>query len=194
MKKNIILLLCFCLYSFPIALYAQQPTETLPHLAVKSNLLYLATSTPNLAFEVGVGDQLSISLSAGYNAWQMPKDFQIKHYLVSPELRYWTGLRFSKHFWGVHAMYASYNIGPVAMFGSLKEDSYRGDLYGGGISYGYHLLMGKRWGMEFTLGAGYLRLNYKKYRCGACDELLSLDKKNYFGPTKAGISLIYLIN
>lgn len=52
----------------------------------------------------------------------------------------------------------------------MKEYVYRGDLYGGGISYGYHWAMGDRWGMEVTVGGGYAQLSYDKYLCRDCGE------------------------
>ena len=66
-------------------------------------------------------------------------------------------------------------------------------IYGAGISYGYHWILKNRWSMEATIGAGYARLNYDKYACGKCGEKLGHNNKNYFGPTKIGLSIIYTI-
>lgn len=44
--------------------------------------------------------------------------------------------------------------------------------------------------MEATIGAGYARLDYDKYACGKCGEKLGHNNKNYFGPTKVGLSII----
>lgn len=35
--------------------------------AVKTNVLYWATTTPNLGFEVGLGEKTSLELIGGYN-------------------------------------------------------------------------------------------------------------------------------
>ena len=62
-----------------------------------------------------------------------------------------------------------------------------------GISYGYSWILGKRWNIEATIGFGYAYSNYDKYDCATCGRFKGSQDKHYFGPTKAGISLIYII-
>ena len=50
-----------------------------------------------------------------------------------------------------------------------------------------------RWNLEFNLGAGYVYLTYDKYPCVKCGTKIGSGTNNYFGVTKAAISLIYLI-
>lgn len=73
------------------------------------------------------------------------------------------------------------------------EYRYEGWGAGGGISYGYSFYLGKRWSLEANIGVGYVRLHYDKYDCVKCGEKVGTESRNYFGPTKAGISLIYII-
>ena len=47
--------------------------------------------------------------------------------------------------------------------------------------------------IEANLGIGYARLHYDKYKCQKCGEKIGTESRNYFGPTKAGISLIYYL-
>jgi hypothetical protein len=47
--------------------------------------------------------------------------------------------------------------------------------------------------MEVSLGAGYVHLGENKYDCYECDDFLGRSQKNYLGPTKAGLSLIFMI-
>ena len=101
--------------------------------------------------------------------------------------------RFEGHFIGLHGHYAHFNIGQIDFIPCMKEYVYRGNLYGGGISYGYHWAMGDRWGMEVTVGGGYAQLSYDKYLCRDCGERVGQFKRTYFGPTRAGISLIYFL-
>ena len=67
-------------------------------VAVKTNALYWATSTPNLGFEVGLAKKITLDVSGNYNPWKFGNDCQIKHWLVQPELRYWLHERFNGHF------------------------------------------------------------------------------------------------
>jgi hypothetical protein len=87
---------------------------------------------------------------------------------------------------------AGYNIGALKMFG-LEKHRYEGNLYGGGFSYGYQWVLGNHWSIEATVGVGYLYLTHGKYPCGKCESKLDNFTKNWFGPTKAGVSIIYII-
>ena len=76
---------------------------------------------------------------------------------------------------------------------STQEHRYEGWATGIGISYGYTWILGKRWNLEANIGAGYIYTKYDKYECKTCGRFKGNQKKHYFGPTKAGISLIYII-
>ena len=174
--------------------YAQvQRNETyLPKFAIKTNALYWATSTPNLGFEVGLAKKITIDVSGNYNPWKFGNDCQIKHWLVQPELRYWLCERFNGSFFGLHGHYGEMNVSNLNIFG-MGHDRYDGSLYGAGISYGYQWIISKRWSMEATVGVGYARLKYDKYARGDGGEKLGHNTRNYFGPTKIGLSFIYVI-
>lgn len=173
---------------------AQETVEKLytPHVAVKTNILYLATTTPNLGFEVGLSKKLTLDVSGNYNFWEFKNDKKIKHWLVQPELRYWLCERFNGHFFGIHGHYAEFNVEGFKMLG-LRNKRYQGNLYGGGISYGYHWILSNHWSIEATVGVGYAHIDYDKYQCHDCGAKLKSDTKNYWGPTKAGLNLIYII-
>lgn len=164
----------------------------LPKFAIKTNALYWATTTPNLGLEVALAKKLTLDVSGNYNPWKFSDDKKLKHWLVQPELRYWLCERFNGSFFGLHGHYAEYNVSNLDLFG-MGDYRYEGNLYGAGISYGYHWILKHRWSMEATIGAGYARLKYDKYDCGNCGEKLGHKTKNYFGPTKIGLSIIYTI-
>ena len=118
-------------------------------IAVKTNLLYWATSTPNIGFEFGLGKRTTLDLVGGYNPWTLNKDDnkKIKHWMVMPEFRYWLCERFNGHFFGIHTGFAEYNISGVRIpfqNKSTQEHRYEGWATGIGISYGYTWILGKR--------------------------------------------------
>lgn len=160
-------------------------------IGVKSNVLYDMTTTLNLGLEIGLAPKWSFELPINYNPWEFSKDRKLKHWLVQPEARYWLCERFNGHFFGLHGIAGGYNVGGIKI-GSLKEHRYEGELYGGGISYGYQWILSKRWSIEATLGVGYVYLDYAKFPCGECATKIGDYTKNYFGPTKAGVSIIYI--
>ncbi len=163
---------------------------------VKSNVLYDATTTFNLGVEVGLAKKWSLDVSGNYNPWEFSDNRQIKHWMVQPELRWWTCERFNGSFFALHGMYAEYNAGgfklPFGWEKSFRDHRYDGHLWGVGIGYGYQWILSNHWGLEAEIGVGYARLHYDKYPRG-CSEKLDTKNKNYFGPTKIALSFIYLI-
>ena len=164
--------------------------------AVKTNLLYDATATVNLGVEAAISEQWTMDLSGNYNAWTLDEDVRYKHWLVQPEVRYWLCDKFNGHFFGVHGMIGNYHTTgidlPLSVFDDTDKYRYKGNFYGGGISYGYQFILGRHWNLEATLGIGYARVDYKKYECKECGDMVEKSKKNYFGPTKAALNLVYL--
>lgn len=178
------------------ALYKERPARSASRpsrFAAKTNLLHDLTSSPNLGIEWRMGKQLTLDLSVTYNPWKYQEMKKFNVIGVQPELRYWTLEPFNKHFWGLHATYANFNVVGVGPGSYMKDHLLKGNLYGGGISYGYHWVLSPRWAMEATLGVGYLHLEYDESECKGCEKYISKRHKNYFGPTKAGVSLIYMI-
>lgn len=183
---------------FSTSIYGQK-------VAVKTNLLYDATSTLNLGFEFGLSKKWTLDVSGNYNPWEFGENRKMKHWMVQPEMRYWLCEKFNGHFFGLHAHGAQYNWGGMLpwgfkngkMFGienrNIMEHRYEGWLVGTGLSYGYQWILGKRWSLEASLGIGYAYLDYAKYKCEKCGEKIGNGHKNYFGPTKAAVSIIYII-
>ena len=108
------------------------------------------------------------------------------------ELRYWLCERFYGHFFGLHAHYAEANVSNLNILG-LGHERYQGNIYGAGISYGYQWILNKHWSMEAEIGVGYARIDYDKYNCGKCGSKLDSGHKNYIGPTKVALNIIYVI-
>lgn len=192
MKTIKFLLLAVLMLTCAIGMHGQEKNYYMPKFAIKTNALYWATTTANLGFEVGLSKKLTLDVSGNYNPWEFSNNKQIKHWLVQPELRYWLCERFYGHFFGLHAHYAEANVSNLNIFG-LGDYRYQGNIYGAGISYGYQWILNKRWSMEATVGVGYARLNFDKYNRGTCGSKISKEHKNYFGPTKIALSIIYVI-
>ena len=185
MQKNLILTLLLML--FVVSLRAQQT-------ALETNVLFWATSTPNAGVEVGITNHLSLDIFGAYNAWKFKNDMKLNLYLIQPELRYWPCQKFEGHFFGVHGHFGHYNIGQIPFISGMKEYVYRGDLYGGGVSYGYHWAFGDRWGVEAFIGAGYTYLQYDKLYCAECAEPRGRYTRSFIGPTRVGVSIIYFLH
>lgn len=68
--------------------------------------------------------------------------------------------------------------------------------WGIGLSYGYAMPLGKneRWGVEFTIGLGYMNIVYDVYEGVHNGKYLRTEKMNYVGPTRLGVTFSYLID
>ena len=182
----------------PVADLPASGSRYLPTWAVKTNLLYDATRTLNLGMEFGLARRWTLDVSGNYNPWTFSENRKMKHWLVQPEVRWWSCTRFSGHFVGVHAHGGGYNWGGMLPWGirpgeGLRNHRYQGWLAGAGVSYGYHWTLGNRWGLEATVGVGYAYLDYDEYPCERCGRKTGSATEHYFGPTKAGITLIFMI-
>lgn len=166
-------------------------------VGIKTNIPYWGVITPNLGIEVALGKKGTFEASAGFNPFTLTDNKYLKHWLAYGELRYWTCEKFNGHFVGLHGLAAQYNIGgwdiPFWHLKNLKDTRYQGHAYGAGVSYGYQWILNNRWNLELTLGGGYVRLNYEKFPCVKCGMSQGKEEKNYLGPTKGAISIIYII-
>jgi hypothetical protein len=168
-------------------------------VAVKTNLLYDATTTPNLGVEVGVGKKHTMQLYYGLNPWKFNTDNgqkYFKHWLLMPEYRYWFCHRFQGSFVGVHALGGEFDAAnvklPFGMFKELRDHRYEGWYVGGGVSYGYQWVLSRHWNFEASVGVGVIYAKYKGYECGDCGRMTDDGDKFYVGPTKAVLSILYM--
>ena len=83
------------------------------NIGVKSNLLYWATTTPNIAAETRLSNRLSMDLSLGWNTFTYSGNKKLKHIAIQPEIRYWLGCPYIGHFLGANILYSHYNAGGV---------------------------------------------------------------------------------
>ncbi len=167
-------------------------------LAVKSDLLTGALSSPNFGVEVKLSNRLTLEAGFHYNPFPAGGDKRWKHWFVQPELRYWMCQPFGGHFFGAHLLYGVYNVGgmklPLGLFKGVRSSRYEGDLMGLGVSYGYHFILAPRWSIETSVGVGFLHTGYERYRCLHCGEQTGGEHKNFIAPTRVAVSLVYLIN
>lgn len=172
-------------------------------VGIKTNALYGAVAlAPNLGVEVGLGDKFSLDMGAGYNGWNRDghnnDNRKLVHWLAQAEGRYWFCESFGGWFVGAHLLGGQFNISgrelPLLLGSGSGDSRYEGYGYGGGVSGGYQFLLARRWGLELSLGAGYARLHYDRYECRTCGVVQDHNqKRNYWGPTKATVSILFLL-
>jgi hypothetical protein len=189
LKKNLLFLVALFLFSG----FAHGQV-----IGVKTNALMDGLKIINVGAEIGLDKKTTLDLYADYNPW---KESQYKMYKVlafQPEIRHWFCDRFNGHFVGLHLHGGWFQTAgvklPFGLYSFLNDYRYKGNFYGGGISYGYQWIVSKRFNIEANVGVGYARIHYEKYPCIECGDKLDEGNANYFGLTKAAISLIYFIH
>lgn len=170
--------------------------------AVKSNLLSDALSNINLALETGLSPHWSVQLAGDYNPWTHSHQRLWKHWLVQPELRHWLSEQFKGQFFGIHAIAGQYNFGHIkngikflgSDFSKLSDQRYQGWGAGLGVAYGYAWVLSRHLNIEAEIGLGWIHIRYDVFKCEGCGRQIQTDRQhNYFGPTKAAVTLEYVI-
>ena len=178
-----------------IILLAFSATASAQKVAVKTNALYLATATPNVGFEFAMAPRWTFEFAGGYNPWTLCAEDNVKakHFLVTPEFRYWFCEAFQGHFIGLNGNYTQFNIGGIPFIDELKDVRMQGWAAGAGVTYGYAWPISRRWNMEFTLGLGWWYTEYDRFESRTCGLFQESVSRYAFGPTDLGLSFIYLI-
>ena len=168
-------------------------------VALKNNLLYDATLTPNLQIEVKLARRWTLEIGAGFNPFPLDdtKFPKWRHLMVSVAPRYWFCNAFHRDFISFNAAYAHYNVAgnawPVSwMYPQVKEGRYQGDAVMGGVSYGWHFAISPHFSIELEAGvdAGYTW--YDQYECEHCGKKKNIDGRwgHWLVLPKAGINLV----
>lgn len=163
--------------------------------AVRTNLLYDAFLLPTLGVEWRVNNNIGIKLDGSYSHWGDEKGKVQKIWLINPEMR-WYLLDNKRFYVGASANFGEYNIYKYMLGGLFSDDTgYQGKLWGAGLTVGYQLYLSRSFSLDFNLGLGYTNLEYDSFNI-VNETRVYKDKnksKDFWGPTQAGISLIWTI-
>lgn len=174
---------------------APEPEPRVPLMSIKTNALEIATLQANLGFEFRITPYLSLDVIGNYSPYDyFAYDRKVRLFAIQPEVRYWWGESLIKgHFVGVHVPVVGFNV-------QVNEDFRYQDpnhaIWGVGVSYGYAMPLGKRdrWGVEFTIGVGYMDIKYDVYEGCHNGKYLRTEQRDYWGITRLGIDFSYRIN
>lgn len=184
-----------------VAIEYRTKTTIVESGALKTNLLFWATLSPNIGYEFKMGEKSSLDLSMSWNPFTFSENKKWKHLLFQPEYRFWLGEKskvFEGHFIGPHAHAAIFNVSrldnpPFSEY--MRKHRFEGWLVGAGATYGYRWNFNSGWGLEAAIGLGYAYMQYDRFECRNCGAKLGEDEaKHYFGPTKASLALVYAVN
>lgn len=169
------------------------------NVRLKSNVLYWATATPNMAFETTFGNRSkwTAELSLGYNPFTFKHNRKWKHVAVQPEVRRWIRAPYTGHFVGLNALYSHFNAGgiklPFGLMPDLHHYRQQGNLAAVGLVYGYDWpLRSCHWNVETVVGLGYGFVRYDKFACtDHCASRTDRVTRSVFMPTKLAVNVSY---
>lgn len=173
------------------------------YMAIKTNMLYDVLAVPNIGIEFYLGKNWSVSGNWMYGWW----DAGSKHrywriYGGDIAVRKWLGKRAAEkpltgHHLGIYGQIFTYDFewgGAGYMGGRPGETLWDCPNYAVGVEYGYSLPVARRLNIDFTVGVGYWGGKYYTYNpLDGHDVWESTKKRHWFGPTKAEISLVWLL-
>lgn len=177
--------------------------------AVRTNVLYDALLLPTVGVEWRVNRDLGIRLDGSLSWWGGKHGKVQKIWLLSPEVR-WYLLHDKRFYVGVSGNYGRYNLYKYALGGLFSKDTgYQGSLWSAGAVVGYQLRLSRRFSVDFNLGLGYTRSEYDSFTLDETEVRIPGEDlpeighvriykernrtKNFWGPTQAGISLVWTI-
>lgn len=163
-----------------------------PFLAFKTNALLLGAGVANIGAEVRLADNFSLDFPVIYSPYTIKNDYRLRLLGFQPEFRFWLKNFTEGHFFGITGNFAWFN---VSMSNDNRyQDTGNRPLMGVGISYGYSWKIRPSLALEFTAGAGYANIHYDVFYNIPNGVQYNSGVKNYWGLTKAGISIVYILD
>lgn len=186
-------------------IYIEKPWRRIPILGVKTNMLSDVLITPNVQAELYT-HLWGLSLEFDYTFPWFHKDYDKYFYYQilngTVGIRKYLNNNYTGHYFGIYANTAIYDICPFD-----KDKGWQGEVYGGGLSYGYVFQNKKypRIKLEPYIRVGWFDTKFDTYHASqpwdgkyyynwylrASDFVPRRFNMNYFGPTEIGINFTF---
>lgn len=158
--------------------------------SLKTNgLIWLAT-IPNITGEVRVSDHVALDLGLWWCPWRISDKRSLKIFSILPEGRWWLNKEGTGHYFDLHLTCAWFNL----RWGASRYQDVSRPLLGAGIGYGYRFRFNENWGLELSVGAGYMNMRYNTFYNIANGALIDTRQTSYWGIDRAGVSLVYMFS
>lgn len=173
------------------------------YMALKTNLLYDTALIPNLGLEFYLGKGWTAGGNWMYAWWN--NDNRHRYWRVyggELDIRKYFGRRAKEkpltgHHLGLYGQMLTYDFetGGKGYLGGKPGGTLWDKMnWGVGLEYGYSLPLGRRLNLDFVVGVGYLGGEYCIYKPVDNHYVWQQTKQlHWFGPTKAEISLVWLL-
>lgn len=171
--------------------------EKMPETALTTNMLYDAALIPNIGLKIHIKGNWNAeaawmfarwSKAASHRYWRFNGgDIAVKYRFAGARERN----SFAGHHVGLYASILSYDIQLGRNSKGILSSPYA---YAAGVSYTYSMPVARRLNIDFSLGVGYAWGRYKRHTpIDDHDVWVETRRMNWFGPTQAGVSLVWLL-
>lgn len=157
--------------------------------SLRTNMLFLAGATLNAGLEWRYDTSHGILLNGGFACWKW--DNKMRRYYswyLFPEYRWYLG-DLCRWYVGLQGQYGELDI-------MTNTNGYKGEFYGGSVTGGYVLPIGRKLALDFNIGFGYTTFKHDKY--GWSNNIRVIKEKdrskNIIGPNQLGVSLVWHIS
>jgi hypothetical protein len=197
--RIIALLLVLTVQQAAEAQSSSDESTQLPRIALRTNLLYDATLSPNLGIDVRVDSAWTVGLLTGINAWDIDKTENKKwrHALFSLRARKYRDSLFHKGYFEGDLIYSHFNVGntkiPFGIYKGVQDRRLQGDLVALGGKYGYSWILARHWRIEAEAGVAVGYAWFKEYDCDHCGTYYGKGDRIFLLP-QLGINVVYIIN
>jgi hypothetical protein len=173
------------------------------YMAIKTNMLYDVAAIPNIGAEFYLGKNFSIAANYAHAWWKKDtKNLCWRYYGADASLRWWFGKAsrikpLQGHHIGLNYQILTYDfeLGDKGIMAGMPNGNLTDRAnHIVALEYGYSLPIARRLNIDFSIGVGY--------HWGIFEEYIPVDghnvwqatkRRQYFGPTKLEISLVWLI-
>lgn len=173
------------------------------YMAIKTNMLYDVAAIPNIGAEFYLGKNFSIAANYAHAWWKKDsKNLYWRYYGADASLRWWFGKAsrikpLQGHHIGLNYQILTYDF-------ELGEKGIMAGMPNGNLTdranhivaleYGYSLPIARRLNIDFSIGVGYHWGIFEEYTpVDGHNVWQATKRRQYFGPTKLEISLVWLI-
>lgn len=187
-----------CVYCLAVLCTVQAKAQTRhSYVALKTNLLYDVVAIPNAGVEVNFYDNWTIYGDLMYAGWQLPaKNFYWDLFGTQFGIRKYFGQMakessFSGHHVGIYGQALAYDL----QAGNIGQQTPEINI-GAGVEYGYSFPIALNLNLDVEIGIGYLTGKYYEYVFDPKEKDYPWQgtiKRAWVGPTKASVSLVWLI-
>lgn len=187
-NRRLLRFLFITLFSFAISMTAEAQKVSLGTDAIQ----WANFGTANLEMGISVHQHLSLSIGGRYNPWDfhsqsglLVRNQQAGGYLG---LRYWPWYVYSGWWIGAKVQYADYS-----RTGVWRQALEEGQRVGGGLSFGYTVMLNEHFNLEFGAGVwGGRALKYTLYECPVCMDVRKMGPCNFMDIDNVSLSMFYV--